>query len=142
VSSRKLALACLAAAAVSCPAFSQQPTATKPGARATLPGTLFFSPGERERLDRLRANAGKPPEEARTEKPVINGIVRRSDGVVAVWIDSRRIDPVPGGYGDRLTGSAVGGEVASLKITASDSLAVTQPAPAAPNRKPGRRKAR
>lgn len=53
-------------------------------------GTLFHTPEERARLDRLRR--GEPPEsvagparEPRT--PAVTGYVRRSDGRNTVWVD-------------------------------------------------------
>jgi len=52
-------------------------------------GTLFNTPEERDRLDRLRR--GEPPvatagrESSRT--PQVTGFVRRSDGRDTVWID-------------------------------------------------------
>jgi hypothetical protein len=56
-------------------------------------GTLFHSPEERARLDRLRR--GEPDAgEARplgTGRPEITGYVKRSDGRSTVWIDGRPV---------------------------------------------------
>ena len=54
--------------------------------------TLFHSPQERERLDRLRR--GEPMEAilAPRRAPTITGFVKRSDGRNTVWIDGT---PVP-----------------------------------------------
>ena len=55
--------------------------------------TLFHSAGERQQLDRQRR--GEPAgEEAAVKRapPVVNGIVKRSDGRQTVWIDGQ---PVP-----------------------------------------------
>jgi len=54
--------------------------------------TLFHSPEERERLDRLRR--GEPNEAGveRRRAPTIGGFVKRSDGRNTVWIDGQ---PVP-----------------------------------------------
>ncbi len=76
-----------------------------PGAAATslaLPpaqtrpfGTLFYSPQERERLDKLRR--GEPPEPVAasgpvaSRNPVVTGYVQRSDGRNTVWIDGRAV---------------------------------------------------
>ena len=51
--------------------------------------TLFHTPEERERLDRMRR--GEPPEPPRTQRaaPVVNGFVKRSDGRNTVWIDGK-----------------------------------------------------
>ena len=58
-------------------------------------GTLFTTPQERERLDRLRRGEpeaqGAPNTSGRSE-PTITGFVRRSDGRNTVWIDGT---PVP-----------------------------------------------
>jgi hypothetical protein len=54
-------------------------------------GTLFTTPEERDRLDRLRrgepavAAAPGSPDSART--PQVTGFVKRSDGRNTVWID-------------------------------------------------------
>jgi hypothetical protein len=54
-------------------------------------GTLFMSPEQRERLDRLRR--GETPAEgaphAATGAREITGYVKRSDGRSTVWIDGR-----------------------------------------------------
>lgn len=52
-------------------------------------GTLFSTPEERDRLDRLRR--GEPPVAAATREasrsPQVTGFVKRSDGRNTVWID-------------------------------------------------------
>jgi hypothetical protein len=54
-------------------------------------GTLFTTPEERARLDRLRR--GEPPATenssvtGRSNAPVVTGYVKRSDGRNTVWID-------------------------------------------------------
>jgi hypothetical protein len=54
-------------------------------------GTLFFTPAERNAMDRLRRGENIAPGEnfATGERadPVINGYIRRSDGVNTVWIN-------------------------------------------------------
>ena len=74
--------------------------ATSPAEPPPL-GTLFHTPEERARLDRLRR--GEPPvidsptagREART--PAVTGYVKRSDGRNTVWVDgtplATRTDP-------------------------------------------------
>jgi hypothetical protein len=64
-------------------------------------GTLFHTPDERARLDRLRRGDAPEPDapvaqrEART--PAVTGYVRRSDGRNTVWVDgtplTTRTDP-------------------------------------------------
>ena len=64
------------------------------GAAASELATLFHSPEERARLDRLRR--GEAPAAARAPEarrdPRITGFVKRSDGRSTVWIDGV---PVP-----------------------------------------------
>lgn len=71
--------ACLAAAACLACAI----------ASAAELGTLFTTPEERDRLDRLRR--GEPPVAAAnqdpTRAPQVTGFVKRSDGRNTVWID-------------------------------------------------------
>jgi hypothetical protein len=71
-------------------------------------GTLFTSPEERARLDRLRR--GEPeatPAEAivQSADPRVTGYVRRSDGRNTVWIDGRPV-VVSGAEAARLMQSA------------------------------------
>jgi hypothetical protein len=57
-------------------------------------GTLFTTPQERDRLDRLRR--GEPEaqvmvESAGRSQPSVTGFVRRSDGRNTVWIDGNPV---------------------------------------------------
>jgi hypothetical protein len=60
-----------------------------------LTGTLFSTHEQRERLDRSRQRGGVPEDEAvvvdvgakESERSVINGFVKRSDGRDMVWVD-------------------------------------------------------
>lgn len=55
-------------------------------------GTLFFSPAQREAMDRLRR--GEPEQAAAQSAPgghEITGFVQRSDGRGTVWIDGRAV---------------------------------------------------
>lgn len=58
-------------------------------------GTLFYSPEQRARMDRLRR--GEPVAEiaeaagVRSRKPAVTGYVQRSDGRNTVWIDGRPV---------------------------------------------------
>jgi hypothetical protein len=61
-------------------------------ARADGLGTLFYSPAEREQLDRMRRGeaveaAGAPL----AREHAITGYVQRSDGRGTVWIDGRPV---------------------------------------------------
>jgi hypothetical protein len=76
-----------------------------PCAQAAELGTLFHTPEERARLERLRRGDPEVPiGAAGTGRPEITGFVKRSDGRSTVWIDgspvqvgspeaSRRLDP-------------------------------------------------
>ena len=56
-------------------------------AAATL-GTLFHTPEERERLERIRRGEPESPAAPATGgPPAITGFVKRSDGRHTVWID-------------------------------------------------------
>ena len=48
-------------------------------------GTLFYTPAERSHLDKLRR--GENIATGESADPVINGYIRRSDGVNTVWIN-------------------------------------------------------
>ncbi len=80
-----------------------------PCARAAPLGTLFLTPGERERLDQLRR--GEPdeaPAAAAARGRAITGYVKRSDGRGTVWIDGRP-RPIPNGAAPLLEPHAVEG---------------------------------
>ena len=74
------------------------------GALAAELGSLFHTPEERARLDRLRR--GEPSEPAAAAaaaavKPEVTGYVRRSDGRNTVWINGTAVS-VAGSRGDAL----------------------------------------
>ena len=85
-----------------------------PAAAATLDalGTLFTTPQERERLDRLRR--GEPGtqigvDSAGRSQPTVTGFVRRSDGRNTVWIDGTPVAvrrPATGTVAPRSAGRA------------------------------------
>jgi hypothetical protein len=59
-------------------------------------GTLFTTPEERARLDKLRRGEPPPPPASAqalqgTRRPTVNGYVQRSDGRNTVWIDGRPV---------------------------------------------------
>lgn len=68
------------------------------GAAADELGTLFHTPEERARLDRLRRGepavptASTAPAAASGARQALTGFVQRSDGRTTVWIDG---NPVP-----------------------------------------------
>ena len=55
-------------------------------------GTLFHTPEERARLDKLRRGEPEVATYARASTPTLTGFVKRSDGRNTVWIDGA---PVP-----------------------------------------------
>jgi hypothetical protein len=82
-----------------------------PCAGAVELGTLFTSPEERVRLERLRRGE---PETAATQTvrgvapPSLTGFVKRSDGRNTVWIDGVPVPVSRPGAGDLLEPRAVG----------------------------------
>ena len=94
-----------------------------PCAGALELGTLFTSPEERARLDRLRRgeSEGVPQgqsEGARAPNPTLTGFVKRSDGRHTVWIDGTPVPLSRASAGTRLEPRDVGSHVApdSVKI--------------------------
>jgi hypothetical protein len=74
----------LAAIALCVPMFA--------GAAEIALGTLFHTPEERERLDRMRrGEPEKPQSSAPNGVPSVTGFVKRSDGRHTVWIDGTPI---------------------------------------------------
>jgi hypothetical protein len=65
-----------------------------PGALAMELGTLFHTPEERARLERLRRGEPEvaPGAAARTGRREITGFVKRSDGRSTVWIDGAPVE--------------------------------------------------
>ncbi len=73
-------------------------------------GTLFHTPEERARLDRLRRGEPESPAlaTARSGAPQITGFVKRSDGRHTVWIDGAPVQVTRPGAGELLQPNAVG----------------------------------
>ena len=71
-----------------------------PAAAGLELGTLFHSPEERARLDRLRR--GEPESSRQTLRagaPEVTGFVKRSDGRHTIWIDGAPIPVATPGAG-------------------------------------------
>ncbi len=82
-----------------------------PAALALELGTLFTTPEERVRLDKLRR--GEPDragvgEGMRAPNPTLTGFVKRSDGRNTVWIDGTPVPVSRPGSGALLEPRAVG----------------------------------
>lgn len=62
-------------------------------ARAAELGTLFFSPGEREQLDRMRRGEAVEPAagEPAASEHAITGFVKGSNGRGTLWVDGRAV---------------------------------------------------
>ena len=87
-----------------------------PCAEALELGTLFTTPEERVRLDRLRRGEPDGPvvvEGERAPNPTLTGFVKRSDGRHTVWIDGAPVPVSRPGAGTLLEPSAVGSAAAS-----------------------------
>ena len=54
-------------------------------------GTLFYTPAERDQLDRMRRGEDVSPTAPLTREHAITGYVQRSDGRGTVWIDGRPV---------------------------------------------------
>ncbi len=71
---------------------TQAPPQAIPDATQPLSGTLFFTREQRDRLDRARKRGEVVEENEATAPetpPVINGVLRRSDGKTTVWVDGK-----------------------------------------------------
>ena len=82
-----------------------------PSAGALELGTLFTSPEERARLDRLRRGEPESTTAGQGEgavNPTLTGFVKRSDGRHTVWIDGSPVPLSRPGAGDLLEPRAVG----------------------------------
>ncbi len=82
-----------------------------PCAGAVELGTLFTTPEERARLDRLRRGEPDTPatsQGSRAADPSITGFVKRSDGRHTVWIDGAPVQVTRPGAGELLQPNAVG----------------------------------
>jgi hypothetical protein len=81
-----------------------------PCAGAVELGTLFTSPEERARLDRLRRGEpeGSTLQVERTRERSLTGFVKRSDGRNTVWIDGVPMPVSRPGSGELLDPRAVG----------------------------------
>ena len=90
-----------------------------PCAAAFELGTLFTTPEERARLDRLRRGEPDAPvgaQETRAPNAAITGYVKRSDGRNTVWIDGAPVVVSRPGAGDLLEPRAVGSADENVKI--------------------------
>ena len=82
-----------------------------------LGGTLFFTRDQRLQMDRNRDRARFPGDDIEAvdlSRPTINGFVKRSDGVSAIWVDGK-----PRSIGDanvvaRVQPGSVGMDIASV----------------------------
>ncbi len=107
------------------PQFGVQPataTAAAPLATAsTSPtlGTLFLTPAERAALEAARLKRKLPPQPSAKIMPksadqaplastTITGLMKRSDGTIAVWINGVLAPNFPAAIAQRLTASDVG----------------------------------
>ncbi len=98
-----------------------------------LGGTLFFDEIERDRMDRARkpGSSGIDPPIAKVEPSIVNGFVKRSDGITTVWVDGAYQQVTSTTLVARISSSAVGMSVSiadSTKSTASTSSKKQTPA--------------
>ena len=83
-----------------------------------LGGTLFFDVSERDRMDRARKSGPISIDPVTTirEPPVINGFVKRSDGITAVWLDGEPRYDVPLVSSDQIKAQHVGNETSIFRV--------------------------
>lgn len=111
------------------------PTLVPPRLQIAPPvGTLFMSPEE-------RAQIGKPPpppapavaaparrstlvESPPPARSVLNGFVKRSDGVATIWVDGREKTGIDDALLEKITPESVGGSEETLRVTVGGEEAV------------------
>ena len=109
----------------SVPSQDVAPDAAKP-----LEGRLFFSPEERQRMDRARKRGLVPGEDGQIMEPpasVLNGFVKRSDGNTAVWVDGVPRWNANSKNADGLLPADVGGPASYLKASSGETLVPAPP---------------
>lgn len=113
----------------------QQGSATSqdvaPDAAKRLEGRLFFSPEERQRMDRARKRGLVTGEDGQIMEPpasVLNGFVKRSDGNTAVWVDGVPRWNASSKNADGLLPADVGGPASYLKASSGETV-VSAPTP-------------
>ena len=96
-----------------------------------LTGTLFFDPLERERMERARKTGSIVIDDisARIDPPVMNGFVKRGDGITSVWIDGAYKSLPDAKLAAKIDSTSVG---MNIKVVPSDDL-IRPTAPAVQN---------
>lgn len=82
-----------------------------------LGGTLFFSRDQRLQMDRNRDRAPSPGGDVGAvdlSRPTINGFVKRSDGVSAIWVDGKPRSIEDANVVARVQPGSVGMDIASV----------------------------
>lgn len=107
-----------------------------------LPGTLFFSREQRDRLDRARKR-GEVVDEGGAilleTPPVIGGYLRRSDGKITVWVDGKPYADRAPTLVQRVGPAEIGGDNRDrVKILIPSEAAAVSPPPAKKVRRPAR----
>ena len=101
-----------------------------------LAGTLFFGQSQRDQMDRARkrgdVSVGGVSDEPAAS--VLNGFVKRSDGVSAIWIDGQARFNVQGENVRRLQPGDVGGPADRVKVVSANASR-TMPVSQAPQTK-------
>jgi hypothetical protein len=84
-----------------------------------LGGTLFFDASERDRMDRARKSGPISVDPATTirEPSVINGVVKRSDGITTVWVDGAYQEVTSATLVARISSTSVGMAVKFAEAT-------------------------
>ncbi len=96
-----------------------------PDAAKRLEGRLFFSPEERQRMDRARKRGlvtGEDGQIMELPASVLNGFVKRSDGNTAVWVDGVPRWNASSKNADGLLPADVGGPASYLKASSGETV--------------------
>ena len=110
-----------------------------------LGGTLFFDVSERDRMDRARKSGPISIDPVTTirEPPVINGVVKRSDGITTVWVDGGYQEVTSATLVARISSTSVGMAVKFAEATdntMANSTKQQPPSKVSKNTRPTKRK--
>lgn len=101
----------------------------------SLKGTLFFSPQQRERMERARKTGVAETElNDEPERSIVNGFVKRSDGYSAIWVDGQPRFNVQDESVRQLQPTDVGGSNNVVRVSSGNkpfaATTIATPAPA------------
>ena len=106
-----------------------------------LAGTLFFDQKQRDQMDRVRKRGGIIVDQTTGEPvpSVLNGFVKRSDGISTVWVDGIYKTMSDATMMLRIQSTSVGMDAGT--IVAGDTAGEAGPAEAVPSKTSGKKRA-